>query len=55
MMWFSNLLSRNEYGFITRNEENDIDPLFCHLLEEKREAFKELYVEIDNIESRTNI
>ncbi|MFN4762968.1 lipoxygenase family protein [Gillisia sp. Q332] len=55
MMWFSNLLSRTEYGFITRNEENDIDHLFCELLEKRRSAFKELYVEIDNIESRTNI
>ncbi|QTN38872.1 hypothetical protein HZ996_06885 [Cryomorphaceae bacterium] len=55
MMWFSNLLSRTEYGFITRNEEHDIDPLFSHLLEEKRTDFEELYVEIDNIESRTNI
>ena len=55
MMWFSNLLSRTEYGFITRNEENDIDPLFSKLLEKKRAEFKELYVEIDNIESRTNI
>jgi hypothetical protein len=55
MMWFSNLLSRTEYGFITRNEENDIDPLFSKLLEQKRSEFKELYVEIDNIESRTNI
>lgn len=55
MMWFSNLLSRTEYGFITRNEENDIDPLFAQLLEKRRSAFKDLYVEIDNIESRTNI
>lgn len=55
MMWFSNLLSRTEYGFITRNEENDIDPLFAKLLEKKRAEFKELYVDIDNIESRTNI
>ncbi|MDF2156786.1 lipoxygenase family protein [Algoriphagus sp. CAU 1675] len=55
MMWFSNLLSRTEYGFITRNEENDIDPLFRDILEKKRSEFKNLYVEIDNIESRTNI
>jgi len=55
MMWFSNLLSRTEYGFITRNEENDINPLFSELLNKKRAEFKELYVEIDNIESRTNI
>lgn len=55
MMWFSNLLSRTEYGFITRNEEHDIDPLFTAILENKREVFKNLYIEIDNIESRTNI
>ncbi|TVP48414.1 MAG: hypothetical protein EA341_11060 [Mongoliibacter sp.] len=55
MMWFSNLLSRTEYGFITRNEENDIDPLFAEILERRRPDFKALYVEIDNIESRTNI
>lgn len=55
MMWFSNLLSRTEYGFITRNEENDIDPLFTKILEKRRAEFKNLHVEIDNIESRTNI
>ncbi|MDX5340149.1 MAG: hypothetical protein LPK25_14070 [Cyclobacteriaceae bacterium] len=55
MMWFSNLLSRTEYGFITRNEEHDIDPLFSEMLERKRAEFKNLYIEIDNIESRTNI
>ena len=55
MLWFSNLLSRTEYGFITRNEENDIHPLFCKLLKEQEEAFAVLNIEVDNIESRTNI
>ena len=55
MLWFSNLLSRTEYGFITRNEEHDIHPYFCKLLKEKAEVFAELNVEVDNIESRTNI
>jgi hypothetical protein len=54
-MWFVNLLSRTEYGFITQNEETDINPLFIKLLEEKRKEFLELGVEIDKIESRTNI
>jgi len=55
MMWFSNLLSRTEYGFITRDEEHDVDPYFCKLLKSKTKEFAELNVEIDNIESRTNI
>ena len=55
MMWFSNLLSRTEYGFITRNEEGDIHPDFIQILEGKRKEFEALNVEIDNIESRTNI
>ena len=55
MMWFSNLLSRTEYGFITRNEEDDIHPDFIQILEGKRKEFEALNVEIDNIESRTNI
>lgn len=55
MMWFSNLLSRTEYGFITRNEEGDIHPYFANLLESKREEFDKLGFNVDNIESRTNI
>ncbi len=55
MLWFTNLLSRTEYGFITRNEEGDVNPHFSRLLEAKRGAFKELGVDIDAIESRTNI
>jgi hypothetical protein len=55
MLWFTNLLSRTEYGFITVNEENDVNPTFARFLEEKRDAFKALGVDIDSIESRTNI
>jgi hypothetical protein len=55
MLWFTNFLSRTEYGFITKNEEGDVNPLFSKLLEEKREAFAKWGVDIDDIESRTNI
>ncbi len=55
MMWFANLLSRTEYGFITNNEEGDVHPAFISLLEERRAQFLELGVDIDAIESRTNI
>ena len=54
-MFFANFLSRTEYGFITRNEENDVNPIFKDLLLAKEKEFAELGVEIDNIESRTNI
>ena len=55
MLWFTNFLSRTEYGFIMRNEERDVDPLLICLLEKRREGFKALGVDIDAIESRTNI
>jgi hypothetical protein len=55
MLWFTNFLSRTEYGFITRNEEKDVNPLLISLLEEQRQAFQALGVDIDAIESRTNI
>ena len=57
MMWFSNLLSRTEYGFIVRNEEGDINPKLREGLERYRDKI-ELGgngVLIKNIESRTNI
>lgn len=55
MLFFTNFLSRTEYGFITRNEEHDINPEFKKRLEVHRKAFSDLGVNIDNIESRTNI
>ncbi len=55
MLFFTNLLSRTEYGFITRNEEGDVNPRFARALESRRDAFRLLGVDIDAIESRTNI
>jgi len=55
MIWFTNFLSRTEFGFITRNEEGDVNPEFLKLLEDQRESFAKLGVDIDKIESRTNI
>lgn len=55
MLWFTNLLSRTEYGFITRNEDGDVPPLFIRLLKEKEAEFAALGVDINAIESRTNI
>jgi len=55
MMWFSNLLSRTEYGFIIKNEQGDVDPRFINLLFAKKDEFKKYKVEVDQIESRINI
>lgn len=55
MLWFVNLLSRTEFGFITRNEEGDVNPAFAKLLMDHKEEFLRLGVEVENIESRTNI
>jgi len=54
-MWFSNFLSRTEYGFITRDEEKDINPYFSNILLSTKEAFAALGVKVEDIESRTNI
>jgi hypothetical protein len=54
-MWFSNFLSRTEYGFIVKNEDGDMDPRFIKMLLDKQEEFRKYDVEIDQIESRTNI
>jgi len=55
MLWLTNLLSRTEYGFITKNEEGDVNPLFRKLLLDKKEEFARLGVDVHAIESRTNI
>jgi hypothetical protein len=55
MLWFTNLLSRTEYGFIMGNEEGDVNPHFAHLLKKQREKFSALGVDVNAIESRTNI
>jgi hypothetical protein len=55
MLWFTNLLSRTEYGFITENTEHDIHPYFIKLMLDHKEDFAKLGVDIESIESRTNI
>lgn len=55
MLWFTNFLSRTEYGFITRNEEHDVHPYLIELLLDKKADFAKLGVDIEAIESRTNI
>lgn len=54
-LWFTNFLSRTEYGFITRNEEGDVNPLFIQMLLDKKDDFARLGVDVHAIESRTNI
>ena len=54
-LWFGNILSRTEYGFITANNENDVNPKLIEMLLEKEEEFKALNVDVHSIESRTNI
>jgi len=54
-LWFANILSRTEYGFITTNNENDVNPKFIQMLLDKEDEFKALDVDIHSIESRTNI
>ncbi|NBB88189.1 MAG: hypothetical protein GVX96_00175 [Bacteroidetes bacterium] len=55
MLWFTNLLSRTEYGFITENEEKDIHPYFIELLKKHKSDFEQMDVNVEAIESRTNI
>ena len=55
MLWLTNILSRTEFGFITRNEERDVNPHLIRLLQDRREVFDQLGVDIDAIKSRTNI
>lgn len=55
MLWLTNLLSRTEYGFITKNEEHDVNPAFSKALCAMRDEFKKFGVDVHTIESRTNI
>lgn len=55
MLWFTNFLSRTEYGFITRNEEQDVNPRFSRLLLAREADFAQLGIDVHAIESRTNI
>ena len=55
MLWFTCFLSRTEYGFITKDEEGDINPMLMKILLDHEEEFTKYGVNIHNIESRTNI
>jgi hypothetical protein len=55
MMWWSNVLSRTAYGFITTNEDGDINPKLIAALQQQRDAFAAFGLDIDVIQSRTNI
>ncbi|NJB87385.1 hypothetical protein GGR26_003165 [Lewinella marina] len=55
MLWWSNLLSRTEYGAITKNPDGDVNPRFGELLKAHEAEFRSYGVLVDNIESRTNI
>lgn len=55
MMWWSNMLSRTGYGFIMADEDKDVPPDLRKSLEKHRQAFADLDLDIDIIQSRTNI
>lgn len=54
-LWFGWLLSHSGYGYIMRNEDRDIHPQLVCMLREKKEQFAAIGVDIDTIQSRTNI
>lgn len=54
-IWISYLLSHSGFGFILKNEDKDIHPIFQRLLRIKRKAFAELDFDISRIQSRINI
>jgi hypothetical protein len=54
-MWWSNMLSRTGYGFIMADEDGDVPPQLREHLEKHRQEFADLDLDIDIIQSRTNI
>ena len=55
MMWWGNMLTRSGYGFIIADEDKDVPPDLIARLEKHRQAFASLDLDIDIIQSRTNI
>lgn len=55
MMWWSNMLSKTGYGYIMKDEQGDISPIFKRKLKAQEKAFAELGVDIYSIQSETNI
>lgn len=54
-VWISTFLSKTKFGFIMRNEDEDIHPIFLETLREFKSEFDALGLDIDEIQSRTNI
>ena len=54
-LWFSNALTKTEFGFIMTNEDHDVHPKLPSLLRARRDRFADLGVNIYKIQSRTNI
>lgn len=54
-LWIAYMLSHAVYGHIMRDEDRDIHPALREQLERRRTAFAALGVDIDTIQSRTNI
>ena len=54
-LWISYMLSKSSFGFLLKNEEDDIHPKFLELLKARRKEFKKIGVNIEDLPSRTNI
>jgi len=55
MLWISYMLSKTQYGFLLRNEEEDVHPRFVDLLRARDAEFREYELDIDTVSSRINI
>jgi CRP-like cAMP-binding protein len=55
LLWISYMLSHAVYGLIMRNEDRDIHPALLEQLERRRAAFAAFGLDVDTIQSRTNI
>ncbi len=55
MLWISYMLSKTQYGFLLRNEEEDVHPRFVDMLREKVAEFAEYELDLDTVSSRINI
>lgn len=55
MLWISYMLSMTRYGFLLRNEEEDVDPQLVDRLREHVSEFAELDLDLDTVSSRINI
>jgi hypothetical protein len=55
MLWISYMLSKTQYGFLLRNEEEDLHPGLVDRLRTKVAEFAELDLDLDTVSSRINI